>query len=530
MHRRRNGFRRRGKVSSVGHFDPQQFIRNDLYSPVQVQFGAASLLHAYLQPSVLDEHIAQLFDDPHCLNLVTLRKDADLPVEFNRIRAVWPGPIFHFKPELAIVPASSDGQPSYDMKAILGCLLLAGGCPPQGSDDLCPLKTLLWVAEASASILSRAAACLGNLLGGKSLMHFKGSNEGSTALALKADVASWIRRGHKNADLHFESNPVEDADGSDGTPSLIRRIDLLVQSLGRFEIESLIGSGPIEAFYHQKVFARLTQTDDPFWIVIPNEAIIWAGPYLADIAHHLGKRGRVLLPGLEDYYLELQGKPLTPVQTSYTQTLDKLTARPLVDERRPVAESVIELKDVAGYGEIRTRVEELIIWPEKHRSLFRQTSRSSGILFFGPPGCGKSRLARAIAGELEQEVRLLSPSDIRGAFVGWGQIQIREQFDWVAENERRMLVIDELDAVAQSRRDVGNMHSDEKANVNELLVQLDRVGRLGRLIVGTTNFIAALDEAVIRSGRFGRFIPVPPPTFEEAAAILDYYLKALCAV
>ena len=60
-------------------------------------------------------------------------------------------------------------------------------------------------------------------------------------------------------------------------------------------------------------------------------------------------------------------------------------------------------------------------------------SRSAGILFFGPPGCGKTRWAQAIAGELEQEVRLLGPSDLRGPFIGWGQIQIREQFDWLAE-------------------------------------------------------------------------------------------------
>ena len=103
-------------------------------------------------------------------------------------------------------------------------------------------------------------------------------------------------------------------------------------------------------------------------------------------------------------------------------------------------ETPLRLKDIAGYKEIRERVEELIIWPEKHQWALRRPSRSSGILFFGPPGFGKSRLARAIAGELEQEVRHLSPSDLRGAYVGWGQVMIREQFDWVAEHEHRMLV------------------------------------------------------------------------------------------
>ena len=71
------------------------------------------------------------------------------------------------------------------------------------------------------------------------------------------------------------------------------------------------------------------------------------------------------------------------------------------------------------------------------------------------------------------------------------------------------------------------MHSDEKADVNELLVQLDRVSRLGRLVVGTTNFVDSLDDAVVRSGRFGRFLPVPPPDIDASVAILDYYLKRL---
>jgi SpoVK/Ycf46/Vps4 family AAA+-type ATPase len=104
---------------------------------------------------------------------------------------------------------------------------------------------------------------------------------------------------------------------------------------------------------------------------------------------------------------------------------------------------------------------------------------------------------------------------------------IREQFDWAAQHERRMLVIDEIDAVARSRRLMDNMHSDEMANVNELLVQLDRVSHLGRLVVGTTNFITSLDDAVVRSGRFGRFVPVPPPDIDEAIDILNYYLKSL---
>jgi SpoVK/Ycf46/Vps4 family AAA+-type ATPase len=71
------------------------------------------------------------------------------------------------------------------------------------------------------------------------------------------------------------------------------------------------------------------------------------------------------------------------------------------------------------------------------------------------------------------------------------------------------------------------MHSDEQASVNELLVQIDRVLRLGRLLAATTNFIDSMDDAVMRSGRFGRFIPVPPPNAQESVEILAYYLRRL---
>jgi ATP-dependent 26S proteasome regulatory subunit len=106
-----------------------------------------------------------------------------------------------------------------------------------------------------------------------------------------------------------------------------------------------------------------------------------------------------------------------------------------------VLESSTRLDDVAGYAEVKRQIDERIIWPERNRRFLHPTSRSSGVLLFGPPGCGKSRWARAIAGELEQEVRLLVPSDLTGPYIGRGQIMIREQFDWLAENDKRMLII-----------------------------------------------------------------------------------------
>jgi len=121
---------------------------------------------------------------------------------------------------------------------------------------------------------------------------------------------------------------------------------------------------------------------------------------------------------------------------------------------------------------------------------------------------------------------MLGPADLKGLYIGWGQHLVREQFDWLFEGPDRVLLIDEFDAISRSRTEA-QMHSDEKADVNELLVQLDRAGRLGRMVLATTNYVTSVDEAVLRNGRFGHFVPVPPPCIEEAIAIVDYYLARL---
>jgi ATPase family associated with various cellular activities (AAA) len=402
-----------------------------------------TLLQTYLETSVLSLDAPRLLDRPYALNLISFQQESDAPVDLLRIQAVWPGSVFDFKPEPSKSP---EGQLSEDVRALLECLLLIAGSPTEVQDPLSPLQTLLWSKEACMQILARASVHLGELLASGGLSKFKGSNENATALALKADLAQWVKRADAEAVLHFEADESLEVNEY-GEVMSVQRIDLLVEGQGRFEVETMVGSGPMEAFYHQKVFTRVAEDRAPLWLVVPNDSVLWAGPYLGDLAHHLGASGSVLIPGLGAAYLKVHGRPLGAQDIDVPwDDLRNTSARTLGSTG--VEEPPLRLKDVAGYKEIRERVEELIIRPEKHRRALQRPSRASGILFFGPPGCGKSRLARAIAGELEQEVRLLSPSDLRGAYVGWGQIKIREQFDWVAAQERRMVVIDEIDAVA----------------------------------------------------------------------------------
>jgi hypothetical protein len=439
----------------------------------------------------------------------------------RHLSAVWPGPIFEFKPEY-----TSSTAPAADIQSICDCLSLVGGRAPTAIDDVTPLRMLNWARVAHRQLTAMPITRFGGVLSTNSIRKFKGSNECASTLALKAHLAHWIAAIRPGATLEFEYSDSEDEDEDgefdpDDRPGR-RRIDLIVEGLGEFEVESLLGSGPMESFYHKKIFSRVKATGDkPFWLIVPNDAVLWAGPHLSDLAHHLGDGGHVVTPSLDGGFLEIAGRPLAAYE------VPPLVVGP--DVTKPIvfaSEAHLTLRDVAGYSEIRKQIEDLIIWPERNRSRLRGMSRSTGILFFGPPGCGKTRWAQAIAGELEQEVRLLGPSDLRGPYIGWGQIRIREQFDWLAERESRMLIIDELDGVAHSRHE-RQMHTDDKASVNELLIQVDRVLRLGRLLAATTNFIGSLDEALTRSGRFGRFIPVAPPDLEEASQIVVFYLITL---
>lgn len=187
----------------------------------------------------------------------------------------------------------------------------------------------------------------------------------------------------------------------------------------------------------------------------------------------------------------------------------------------------VRFSDVIGMRELKKLVRLRIVEPFLRPGLFERFKKSSGggVLLYGPPGCGKTLIARAIASECEASFTAVGISDILNLWVGQSEKNLAEVFDKARREERSVLFFDELDALAFSR---SKAHSDHtRTLVNEFLSQLDGVAQRNNhvLILAATNMPWDVDEAMKRPGRFDRQIFVAPPDAEARAEMLRNKLR-----
>ncbi|UCF00230.1 MAG: ATP-dependent zinc metalloprotease FtsH [Planctomycetota bacterium] len=189
----------------------------------------------------------------------------------------------------------------------------------------------------------------------------------------------------------------------------------------------------------------------------------------------------------------------------------------------------VTFKDVAGVEEAKEEVAEIIEFlknPKKFQRLGGRIPR--GVLLVGPPGCGKTLLAKAIAGEADVPFLSISGSDFVEMFVGVGASRVRDLFKQAKDNSPCIIFLDEVDAIGRKRGPgyVGGGHDEREQTLNAILVEMDGFDTNDQVIViAATNRGDILDHALTRPGRFDRQIFVPFPDLKGRVDILKVHAK-----
>lgn len=177
---------------------------------------------------------------------------------------------------------------------------------------------------------------------------------------------------------------------------------------------------------------------------------------------------------------------------------------------------------VAGMRELKQILNRDVIEPLQNKDLYEKYRLGfpNGILLYGPPGCGKTFIARKLAEEVEYNFIEIKPSDLASIYVHGSQEKIGNLFKNAIESAPAILFLDELDALVPKRDEATHHYS---AEVNEFLTQLDKAGEKGVLVIGATNRIDKIDNAILRTGRMDKHFYVPPPDKEARVELFKIH-------
>ncbi|KAG2223685.1 hypothetical protein INT45_007263 [Circinella minor] len=196
-------------------------------------------------------------------------------------------------------------------------------------------------------------------------------------------------------------------------------------------------------------------------------------------------------------------------------------------EYEPSNQQVVKFEDVQGVDEAKQELEELVQFlrnPQKFTELGGKLPK--GVLLTGPPGTGKTMLARAVAGEAGVPFFFMSGSEFDEMYVGVGARRIRELFAAARSKAPSIVFIDEIDAIGSKRNPKDQSYM--KQTLNQLLVDLDGFSQTeGVIFIAATNFPELLDKALVRPGRFDRHVNVPLPDVRGRIQILKHHMKGV---
>ena len=200
----------------------------------------------------------------------------------------------------------------------------------------------------------------------------------------------------------------------------------------------------------------------------------------------------------------------------------------MIEDDEPGEISSIMYEDIGGLGDQLQKVREMIELPLKHPILFRRLGIDppKGVLLHGPPGTGKTMIAKAVANETNAHFTSINGPEIISKYYGESEKQLREIFDDAASNAPAIIFIDELDSIAPKREDVSG--EVERRVVAQLLTLMDGMqGRDNVVVIGATNRPDAIDQALRRPGRFDRELEIGVPDKNGRREIMNIHTRGM---
>ena len=198
-------------------------------------------------------------------------------------------------------------------------------------------------------------------------------------------------------------------------------------------------------------------------------------------------------------------------------------------------ESIVEVpnvswKDIGGLEGVKRELMETIQYPVEHADLYEKFGMqpSKGVLFYGPPGCGKTLLAKAIANECGANFISIKGPELLTMWFGESEANVRELFDKARAAAPCILFFDELDSIAKARGGSGGGGGSDAGDrvINQILTEIDGVGaKKSVFVIGATNRPDILDSAITRPGRLDQLIYIPLPDFESRVGIFEANLR-----
>jgi transitional endoplasmic reticulum ATPase len=230
--------------------------------------------------------------------------------------------------------------------------------------------------------------------------------------------------------------------------------------------------------------------------------------------------------GLQEIRLRvISTVPRGIVQIAQETEIELLPEFVEMEEQRP---ATVTYDDLGGLGETLGQVREMIELPLKHPELFQQLGIDppKGVLLYGPPGTGKTLLARAVANEADARFFHIAGPEIMGRYYGESEQRLREVFQQAQQQAPSIIFIDEIDSIAPKREEVTG--EVERRVVAQLLTLLDGLEpRQNVVVIGATNRVEAIDEALRRPGRFDREIVIGVPDVQGRREILSIHTRGM---